>query len=129
MITVYSKSVDGNKQLSKNFKVREFACSDNSDIVLIDDKLITILQIVRNYFNTPVTIGSGYRTVQFNRTIDGATNSQHIYGKAADINVAGKTPQEVYNFLDKICADSYGLGIYSTWVHIDTRETKSRWKG
>ena len=89
VIHAYSKKNDGDKQLSTNFKVKEFACSDKTDVIFIAPKLVTVLQKVRTYFGKPVTINSGYRTVAHNKAVKGATYSQHLYGTAADITVKG----------------------------------------
>ena len=48
-IKAYSKAKDGNKSLSKNFKVREFACMDGSDPIFIDSDLVDILQKIRTH--------------------------------------------------------------------------------
>ena len=61
MAKKYSKAKDGNKQLSTNFKVREFACKDGSDAILIDDELVKLLQKIRDHFGKPVVINSAYR--------------------------------------------------------------------
>ena len=42
-IQAYSKKKDGNKKLSANFRVREFACTDGSDPIFIDTDLVKIL--------------------------------------------------------------------------------------
>lgn len=129
MIKAYSKVKDGNKKLSTNFKVKEFACSDGSDPIFIDSDLVNILQKIRTYFGKPVTITSAYRTPIKNKAVGGTTYSQHLYGKAADIKVKGITPKKVAEYVEKLLPKSGGIGIYSTFVHIDTRETKSRWNG
>ena len=46
-IKAYSKEKDGNKKLSANFKVKEFACTDGSDPIFIDSELVNILQKIR----------------------------------------------------------------------------------
>ena len=62
MIKSYILSRDGNKQLTKHFKVKEFACKDGSPVVFIDEYLYEILEILRNKLGKPVIITSGYRT-------------------------------------------------------------------
>ena len=52
-------SRDSTRQLSPNFKVREFACK-GSDVVLLDDELVVLLQCIREHFGKPVYITSGY---------------------------------------------------------------------
>ena len=129
MINAYSLKKDGNKKLSTNFRVREFACKDGSDPVFIDSELVVVLQKVRNHFGKPVTITSAYRTPPHNSKEGGATYSQHLYGKAADIKVQGVAPVKVAEYAKTILKNYGGIGIYSTFTHIDTRENCSRWGG
>lgn len=128
-IKAYSKAKDGNKNLSTNFKVKEFACTDGSDPIFIDSDLVNVLQKIRTHFGKSVTITSAYRTPTKNKAVGGATYSQHLYGKAADIKVSGVTPKNVAKYAETILKNTGGIGIYSTFVHIDTRAAKSRWNG
>lgn len=125
-VTPYSLKVDGNKSLSKNFKVKEFACKDGSDPMFIAPELVTILQKVRDHFGKAVTINSAYRTPTHNKSVGGVAQSQHTYGTAADIKIAGITPQKIYDYVDSLMPNSGGVGLYSTFVHVDVREKKSR---
>ena len=61
MIKSYIVDRDGNEQLTKHFKVKEFACKDGSPVVFIDEYLCEILEILRNKVGKPVIITSGYR--------------------------------------------------------------------
>lgn len=129
-VNVYSVSKDSNTKLSNNFRVREFACCDGSDPVFIDPALVEILQKVRDHFGKAVYINSGYRTVSYNKKLDGsATKSQHLYGMAADISIKGIAPAEVHKFVCTLLPNSGGIGLYPSFVHIDTRTEKSRWNG
>jgi len=128
-VKVYSKLYDGNKQLSKNFKVREFACNDGSDAVFVSQALVDILQAVRDHFEKPVTITSAYRTPDYNLRVDGSKYSQHTYGLAADIKVTGVEPSTVASFVEKLLGESGGVGRYGTFTHVDVRKPKTRWRG
>ena len=128
-IKAYSKAKDGNKKLSTNFKVKEFACTDGSDPIFIDSDLVNILQKIRTHFGKAVTITSAYRTPSKNKACGGTTYSQHLYGKAADIKVNGVAPAKVAAYAEKLLPKSGGIGIYKTFTHIDVRTTKSRWNG
>ena len=123
----YSLKVDGNKELSKNFKVKEFACKDGSDEILIDEKLVYKLQLIRDHFNKPVHINSGYRTQEYNTRIGGARNSYHKQGRAADIHIDGIHPKEIAAYAESI--GILGIGEYPTFTHVDTRDNKSFWYG
>lgn len=128
-IKAYSKAKDGNKKLSANFKVKEFACTDGSDPIFIDSDLVNVLQKIRAHFGKAVTINSAYRTPGRNKAVGGETYSQHLYGKAADIKVKGIAPKKVSAYAETLLKNKGGIGIYSTFTHIDVRETKARWKG
>lgn len=129
MIIAYSKKKEGNDKLSENFKVRELACKDGSDTIFIDSALVRLVQEIRDYFGKPVIINSGYRTESYNKKIGGATYSQHLYGKAADIRIAGVSPKEIAKFVETRIPNTGGIGIYPSFVHVDVRSTKSRWNG
>lgn len=119
----FSLSVDGEKNISKNFKVKEFRCKDNSDKILIDVNFVkNTLQTIRDYFGVAVTINSAYRTQEYNKKVGGALNSYHMKGQAFDIVVSGHAPQEVAQYAQKI--DIPGIIQYNTFVHVDSREKK-----
>ena len=128
-IKAYSKKKDGNKKVSTNFRVKEFACTDGSDPIFVDTELVNVLQKIRTHFGKSVTITSAYRTPTKNKACGGQTYSQHLYGKAADIKVKGVTPKKVAAYAEKLLPNKGGIGVYSTFTHIDVRTTKSRWKG
>ena len=129
-VLVFSLAEDGEKQLTKNFKVREFACKDGSDPVLIHPAIPVWCQAVRDKFGYSFSPNSAYRTVSYNAKIGGAAKSQHCYGMAVDIPAKdGTTPQQLYDFFEEILGNSGGLGLYSWGVHVDPRPVKSRWKG
>ena len=128
-IKVYSKNKNGNNKLSQNFRVREFACADGTDPIFIDSELVDILQKIRTHFGKPVTISSAYRTPDHNKAVGGTSYSQHMYGKAADIKVSGVSPKKVASYAESLLSNKGGVGVYSTFTHIDVRDTCSRWKG
>ena len=128
-IKSYSKAKDGNKKLSANFKVKEFACTDGSDPIFIDTELVKILQKIRTHFGKSVTITSAYRTPTKNKACGGQTYSQHLYGRAADIKVSGVSPKKVAAYVNTILPKSGGIGTYKSFTHVDVRATKSRWNG
>ena len=127
MIKTYSLKKDGSKKLSANFAVREFACKDGSDKVLVDTALVEVLQKIRNHFGKPITINSAYRNAAYNAKIGGVSNSQHVKGTAADIVVQGVTPLEVSQYAEYIMPKKGGIGQYSSFTHIDTRANRARW--
>lgn len=71
--------------------------------------------------NVGVTINSGFRSISHNTNVGGASNSQHMYGIAADIVVSGKTPEQVRS-IAATCGFS-GLITYTAdrFNHVDSR--------
>lgn len=128
MIKQYYKSKDGNKRLSANFKVEEFACKDGSDYLLIDTELVKLLQKIRDHFGKAVTINSAYRNAAYNKKVGGVSNSQHVLGYAADIVIKGIAPKAVAQYAEFLMPSRGGIGLYRTFTHIDTRASRSRWQ-
>lgn len=129
MLKSYIMDTDGNVKLAKHFKVKEFSCRDGSQVVFIDDYLISVLDILRNKIGKPVIITSGYRTPSWNEKSNGAKYSYHMRGMAADIRVDGISAKELANKLDEIVPDECGIIVYNTWVHFDVRTGKKYRKG
>lgn len=125
-IQCYIMDTDANMNVGKHFKVREFTCKDDSQVVFIDTHLVAILDILRNKIGKPVIITSGYRTPEWNTKCGGAKYSYHMRGMAADIRVNGMTPKQVASILNGIIPNECGIIVYSGWIHIDTRSNKYR---
>ena len=126
-IKTYSVKKDGGTYLSDNFKVKEFACNDGSDTVLISDELVDLLQNIRDHFGVAVVINSGYRTSAYNKKVGGVSNSQHVKGTAADIVAKGVDPLTVAQYAEYLMPNSGGIGVYQTFTHVDVRTSRSRW--
>ena len=74
----------------------------------------------------PITVNSGYRTLEYNRACSGAAMSQHVQGRALDIVHKWLDAREVFALLKEFQADGKlkllgGLGSYPTLVHVDIR--------
>lgn len=119
--------------LSEHFKKKEFACKCGCGLGLkdgdVNPKLVEALEDVRTHFGKPVVINSGLRCEVHNNKVGGAKASQHLLGTAADIRIAGVSPNDVHAYLNEKYTDKYGVGKYRTFTHIDVRANKARWKG
>ena len=117
---------------SAHFKLSEFKCKDGTAVPAKYyghcQKLMNLLEEIREACgDRPITINSGYRTESYNKKVDGAKQSQHLYAAAADIKVSGKSASEVYKLCDRLVGNRGGVGRYSTFTHVDVRGHKARW--
>ena len=117
------------EKLSANFRVSEFACKGVGccSTSKVDEQLVAYLQQIREHFGKPVTVSSAYRCATHNKSVGGAAGSYHLYGQAADIIVKDTSPADVAKYAESIGVK--GIGLYETFVHIDTRDNKSFWYG
>jgi uncharacterized protein YcbK (DUF882 family) len=100
----------------------------------IDVRLFDLLATVQTVTSlvegraVEITLTSGYRTPERNRTIEGAApNSQHIRGRAADIVLPGIAHGRVGDAAE--IAGAPGLGRYGEFTHIDVGPPGRRWSG
>ena len=115
--------------LSPHFNREEFQCKCGCGQDVVDAERIVVLEDVREYFNKPITINSGNRCGEYNKSIGGSIHSQHLRSKAADIVVKDVAPAAVYTYLSYQYPNKYGLGSYTTFIHIDVRGGEARWNG
>ena len=122
----YSLKKHSELKLSENFKVKEFRSRCGSDEILIDEKLITLLQKMRDKFGA-INISSAYRTASYNKKVGGVSGSQHLYGLAADITIQDTSRLlEAAQYAEKIGFTGVGLDDkYQKFLHVDTRKSKS----
>jgi len=94
---------------------------------------VKVLQLLRDRLGRSIYISSSYRSKLYNSALSGAaTGSYHMKFMACDIQVSGVSPRKVHAALADIREEGHfsgGLGLYSTFVHIDTRGYNANWKG
>lgn len=120
--------------LTPHFRLSEFACRDGTpvpdDLLANVRRVAAMLEILRaRCGERPVTIVSGYRTPEHNRRVGGAQKSRHLTAEAADIRVAGYHPRQVQAVAQGLQAEGVigGLGIYSTFTHVDLGPRRTWW--
>lgn len=81
---------------SKNFKLSEFLNTDRQDlqdeptyqVVTNLNRIVQkVLQPLRDYYQKPLIITSGYRSQGLNKQVDGSDSSDHMTGKGVDFYV------------------------------------------
>lgn len=123
-------------RVSKNFTLGELTKSQTALRMGIDNNpdpmhlynlhrlCDNILQPVREHFGRPVTISSGYRSVELCLAIGSTAKSQHAKGQAADFEVLGVDNKQVAEWIrDNLDFDQLILEFYreddpqSGWIH------------
>lgn len=115
-------------KLWTGFSRKEFACKCGCGYDTVDAELLQVLKRLKKHFKgKAVFIDSGCRCVQHNKKVGGASKSQHLFGRAADVRVAGVFPDAVAEYLLETYPGKYGIGRYRSFTHIDTRKVEARW--
>ena len=123
-------------KLSANFSLSEMTKSqtairkdiDNTPTQEHIDNLkyvaVNLLQPIRDHFGKPVTVSSGYRSVELCEAIGSSSRSQHAKGEAADFEIPGMDNKELGLWIrDNIEYDQLILEFYkdgepnSGWIH------------
>lgn len=121
--------MDPKDYIGPHFKYSEFRCKCCGKLPPngIDPILVLKLEILRKMLgNKPIIITSGYRCHSYNKKVNGAPKSQHLYGKAADIVVYGVSASQVSDIAEQVFYDG-GLGRYNSFTHVDSRNGRARW--
>ena len=84
----------------------------------LDNLVKYVLNPCRQYIGRPIYINSGYRSITLNAVVGGASSSQHLAGKAADITTLyNKADVDLFKFIiDKIDFDQCIR--YKTFIHV-----------
>lgn len=119
--------------LTKNLSRSELACSCGCGADSMDYETVMVFQESCDHFagvlgvaKVVATISSAHRCFEYNRlpVADGGPgsndNSQHPQARALDYTIKDVTPAALYAHLDAKYPDKYGMGAYSTFIHLDT---------
>lgn len=116
----------------KYFNYSEF---DSPDVQgsgqLMDKTLLEILDEVREKYDKPIHITSGFRTPAHNEAVGGVKNSSHLKGLAIDLSDNNKgAPINSKNRFDLInCLLDVGfsrIGVGNSFIHADIDQDKTQ---
>lgn len=112
-----------------NFKISEFrcpCCKDGDKVIKPD--LLEALQKLRDLFQKPMRISSGYRCPEHNKTVSGASCSAHLTGHAADIEDFERHLQHFCTpeILERCGLWAEGFEDTPVWVHLQVRPAAQR---
>ena len=133
------------RQVSLNFSLRELTYSDtairlgidntptNEVLINLQNVCQFILEPVRNHFDKPITITSGYRSPELCKAIGSSATSQHTRGEAVDFEILGIANKEVSDWIvnhlefDQCILEFWEKDkINSGWVHISYNKENNR---
>lgn len=100
-----------------------------SEIENLRHLCINILERVREHYNRPIKINSGYRSPKVNAAVKGSVTSQHRYGEAVDFEIPGIANKDIADWIadnlefDQIILEFYNPreGPSSGWVHVSLK--------
>lgn len=90
-----------------------------------EEALVRALDKIRERLGIPITISSGIRCATHNANEGGVANSQHMYGRAADLR-ANVSPETMKAAAEAVMGSTGGIGLYNWGIHVDTGKY-SRW--
>ena len=136
-------------QITKNFTYEEMYKSSTASKNNIDntptkkayqyiEKLVKeVLQPIRDEWQAPLIVTSCYRCKKLNTLVKGASNSDHLFGCAADIHTKENTKEknkDLFNLIIQMTKegkikcrqiiDEYGY----SWVHVSINNEYNSWK-
>jgi zinc D-Ala-D-Ala carboxypeptidase len=93
-----------------------------------------IFDKVREHFGIPIGITSGFRSAELNQRIGGSKSSQHLQGKALDIDgdlLGGVCNKDIFEFIKNNCTFDQLIWEFGTenspdWVHVSYNKGVNR---
>lgn len=114
----------------KWFKLSEFDSPDRPGSgTLMEHEVVQALDIARDIYGFPMIITSGFRTVEYNRSLieqgyPASPNSSHLLGWAVDIAVPNS--QRRFLLLEALLdAGFHRIGLGQNFIHCDLDPNKS----
>ncbi len=99
--------------LSAHFSKSEFACHCCGEMK-IQSGLIEALEQLRALAGREIAVHDGYRCPSHNQEVGGVSDSEHTFGIAADIAIAGLSLQEMYELALQVPAFCAGGSEFMT---------------
>jgi hypothetical protein len=131
--------------MTQSFSIKELTYSDTAirlgiDNTPTDEVLVNlqnvcqfILEPVRNHFDKPITITSGYRSPELCKAIGSSVTSQHTKGESVDFEILGIANKEVSDWIvNHLDYDQCILEFWkpeepnSGWVHCSYKPSGNR---
>lgn len=137
------------QHITKNFTLEEYQNSATAKKYRINNtissqykdnmkRVLNLLQVIRDAWNDPIIISSGYRCPELNKKVGGASNSDHVYGAAVDFYTVSNTREDNHklwnmilcmNTLKKLPLFRQLINEYDDkWIHISVNNDYNKYK-
>lgn len=121
--------------ISRHFSFAEFTKSDTARRYHIINEITdwevrdniialveNLLEPLREAWEQPLFINSGYRCRELNEKVGGVESSQHRKGEAADVGCSN--PLELARLVLKLNLPFDQMGLYATFLHLSYTDNK-----
>lgn len=112
--------------LGDHFSAAEFA-SSGSGLVYIDGRLRVLPTLRKLLGDKPLKINSAYRDPAHNARVGGAGDSDHLYGRAIDLDLWNHDPNQVLEAALKCRFNAIGTYPHGDFIHLGMRDEPARW--
>ena len=124
-------------KLSENFSLSEFERSMMAERLGIDNAIpneaqlnlrtlcVRVLQPLRELYEKPLRISSGYRCEALNKAVGGVPTSQHRLGEAADVQCEDGAVRLLHLLEESDIVFDQAI-LYRTFLHVSYREGRNR---
>lgn len=95
-------------------------------------KTADVIDEIRHRLMKPINITCAYRSPAYNAAVGGGERSQHKQFRAVDFVSSRATGEELYRVAMDLRQSGFfvgGIGRYSTFCHVDTRNRNANWRG
>ena len=108
----------------KYFRLEEFSSPDSHGSgEMMETDFLEMLDIARDIAGFPFIINSGFRSIAHNQEINGARNSSHLMGWAADLHCG--TGKRRFLMIEALLDAGFTrLGIGENFIHADCDPNK-----
>ena len=125
-------------KLSAGFNLDEFTISqaaerrgynnkpNEQEIDNLTELCSNVLQPLREIIQVPIVITSGFRSFDVNTIVGGASNSQHLEGKAADFIVPSMILTDVFNIVQNQLSFDQLIYEFEKWIHVSWNGERNR---
>ena len=139
-----SKHLSYSEVVKSATATRRGISNDPNEKELANIKMLAenVFEPLREHFNVPIGIISGFRSLELNKAVGGAKSSQHLAGAYngkeeaafdidADVYKNGITNTDIFNYIkdnleyDQVIAEFYDNG-NPAWIHVSYRKGRLR---